>query len=180
MSTCIVSTEGCGIPNCRYFLWKLQVCAHSVCTRFSPTGLWEAVKVEEYLCKAPTRYISDCRRGRQTGCLPVWFCNSRSLFSCAVGCFSVTSWVAKVSKSTKQIMLPKVFLIVVLLHFFRWKIFLNVAPSEPLKFFSVAVTFANSLFGFFPQRAKWTSKKRENLIITFVLLWLNLFWFCFS
>ena len=38
--------------------------------------------------------------------------------------------------------------------------FLNGAPVEPLKFFSVAVTFVNSLlFAFFPQRTKWTYKK---------------------
>lgn len=35
-----------------------------------------------------------------------------------------------------------------------------MAPLEPLKFFSVAVTFVNSLLlAFFPQRTKWTYKK---------------------
>lgn len=43
--------------HCRYFLWKLKVSAQSVCTYCSSTGLWEVVKVEEYLSKAATAQI---------------------------------------------------------------------------------------------------------------------------
>lgn len=81
-------------------------------------------------------------------------------------------------------MLLEVFCIVVLLHycgtsaFFRLKIFLNVAPLEPLKFFSAAVTFVNSLlFVFFPQSGH--TKRGGSCIITFVVIAPFLFVFAF-
>lgn len=58
-----------------------------------------------------------CSRLVGQKCLPVPFCNSWPLMSCAVGCFSVNIWSGRDVKSARQIMLLELFPVVVLCIF---------------------------------------------------------------
>lgn len=125
VSTCIVSTESSGkITSLQVFLMKaLSFSSLSVHPFYSSAHLWEAINIEEYLCKAGRPWISDCRRGWQTGWVPTLVWSSHSFLGATARGF-VTYSVAVVSKKTSQIMLFEIFCVMVLLHFLGEEYFL--------------------------------------------------------